>query len=111
LHFSHLFSFNAPSTSVIYTLSLHDALPICESSSKPLQSSRVWFHPANSRSESAKARSSGLRWRRISLDFICLRRSQCAESPEYWRRRPLASLLLSSTSSLFDLNTFARHAV
>src|SRR5206468_11537101 len=35
LHFIFLFFFNDPSTTQIYTLSLHDALPICLSRSQP----------------------------------------------------------------------------
>src|SRR5699024_11981530 len=43
LHSSLVFSFHAPSTSDIYTLSLHDALPISSKSLRSAASSaRVW---------------------------------------------------------------------
>src|SRR2546426_7835624 len=38
---SSLFFFNDTATTEIYTLSLHDALPICDGSARPLEGSRV----------------------------------------------------------------------
>src|SRR2546422_8924688 len=47
LHRYFLFFFNDTATTEIYTLSLHDALPISPDHRNPYRASRVQLHPGN----------------------------------------------------------------
>src|SRR3712207_9409050 len=58
----YLFFFNDTATTEIYTLSLHDALPICSTSSPPrLGASTSWSDLARTCRSRGRRRGSGLR--------------------------------------------------
>src|SRR5205085_11609828 len=59
-HFIHFF-FNAPSTTEIYTLSLHDALPISSKSWRRARATPTSTRRSTTRSASSPKRTSGAR--------------------------------------------------
>src|SRR3712207_7786357 len=64
MHFVFFFFFNDTATTEIYTLSLHDALPICEASPcRPSSSTRTSRSPTGSRRSSSSRRSRRCRTR------------------------------------------------
>src|SRR5438105_10673435 len=68
LNFFHFFFFNDTATTEIYTLSLHDALPICRGSAAPegkrrLGDRRARLHPHRSEEHTSELQS--------RVDLVC----------------------------------------